>query len=76
MPDQVRHDERGDRVKVRRYPPNGGNPNSSARSRHSGFAASINAIFHLRCQLLIGFSRVIAACIIPARSNQTSVLTP
>jgi hypothetical protein len=30
----------------------------------------------LRCQLLIGFSRVIAACIIPARSNQTSVLTP
>jgi len=58
-----------------RHPPGGGNPSSSAKKRHSGLTASINSIFHLRCQFLICFSRVIAACIVPASSNQTSVLT-
>nr|WP_158213874.1 transposase [Sphingopyxis bauzanensis] len=58
-----------------RRPPGGGNPSSSAKKRHSGLTASINSIFHLRCQFLICFSRVIAACIVPASSNQTSVLT-
>ena len=59
LPDQVRHDEGG----------------GVARSRPSPLIASINSIFHLRCQFLICFSRLIAACIVPASSNQTSVLT-
>jgi len=54
----------------------GSNPNSSARSRHLGFPASINSIFHARRHFLICFSRRIARSIVECCSNQTSLRTP
>ena len=43
----------------------GSNPMSSARSRQSGFAASISANFHARFHFLIRFSRRMACSIVP-----------
>ena len=55
--------------------PNPSHPNSSYRSRHCGFAFSINTIFQARLHSLMAFSLEIALSIVSCTWYHTRVCT-